>query len=470
MNIVNVSISRKLARQVLNTKYEDLPEEVIHQAKRVLLDALANVLGGRLSDASLISERAFSLLEGVHESTVIGSGMQLPCTHAAVTNGVALRYLDFMDTYAVPVSPTPSGTHPCENIPAILAIAEREHLSGKDVITAVVIAYELTARFCEAFAGLPLSVRGWHHSTFGQYIVPLVAGKLMALNEDQLVNAIGISGTHNMTLEIIDSPGEEYNMTKNIVYPFSSASGIQAALLAKEGFTGPERIIEGENGFIQSTVDRKCDLGKFEEKRDSYAIMNIIMKAYPVNILTAGVADCTLSLVTDNCIKPEEVSQIKVQVSAETESHTNDPVKRHPKNKESADHRTPYIVAMAIKDKEITPSQILPKWFADPLVNQLIDRVHMEANPEFINILQLASIVEIEMFSGIKYRQRVDFPKGTSINPIPDSELIEKFRSTVTSPVKQMDSHHIDQIVQRVFDLESAGNISSLMDLLHVQR
>lgn len=464
------SISRIMARRVLSTKYEDLPTEVIHQAKRVLLDAVTNCLGGCSSDASVMAERMLRKLGGVSESTIIGSGIKLPCAHTAIINGTMLRYLDFMDTYAVPASPAPSGAHPCENIPGILAVAESAGTPAKDVITAIVLAYDLTARFCAAFATLPLHIKGWHHSTFGQYISPFIAGKLLGLDENQLVNAVGISGAHNMTLEIIDAPGEEYNMTKNIVYPFASASGIQAALLAREGFTGPEKVIEGAHGFVQTTVDGKCDVMKLTEYRTGYAVMDIIMKAHPVNILTAGVVDCTLSLVKDNLIRPQDIKQIRVQVSEETEAHTNDPVKRHPKNKESADHSTPFIVAMAIIEKEFTPSQYSPKWYADSFVNDLIDKVKMQANPEFENYMLLAAIVEIEMISGAKYKQRVDFPKGTSANPITDAELIEKFRSTVSRPVALMDSNRVDAIVKTIFDLERLGNIGQFMDLLRINR
>jgi 2-methylcitrate dehydratase len=462
-----MGISHELATLVLDIKYDDLDESTRHQAKRVLLDGLANILGGCSSDAGRIVERTLKSLGGSPESTVIGSGIKLPCVNAAIINGTMLRYLDFMDTCAAMGPRGPQGAHPCENIPAILAVAEREHTNGRDAIAAIVAAYELTGRFCSAFARSPLAARGWHHSTFGQFIVPLVAGKLMGLDENQLVNAVGISGTHNATLEVVDSPGEEYNMTKNIVYPFAAASGIQAALLAKEGFTGPERVIEGEGGFAQSTVKRQCDLDKLRKNDGRPAIMDVIMKVHPVNILSGSVADCVLSLVQKNAIRAKDVVRVKVWVSAATEAHTNDPVKRHPKNKESADHSTPFIVAMAIIAKELTPSQYSPKYFADPLVNSLIDKVEMEADPEFKDQKFLGSKVEIELTSGAKFEERVDFPKGFITNPVSDDELIAKFRSITAQSGRQVDEQRIDQIVDAVFAFDELDDVGALMSLLN---
>ncbi len=463
---MSTSISRDLAKYVLNLRFQDLPKDVIHQAKRALLDTLACAIGGYLSESSQITLKVLTKLGDIEESTIIGCGKRVLCTHATVVNGVMVRYLDFMDTYGVPSPPVASGAHPCENIPSILAVGERNHVSGEEILTSIVAAYELTGRFCAAFAPVPLATKGWHHSTIGQYIVPLVVGKLMGLNVEQIVNAVGISGTHNVTLHIVDSSGEEYDMTKNIVYPFAAESGIVAAFLAQEGFTGPHRVIEGENSLVYSTVNRKCDLSKLTETSDAFRIMGIVMKAYVGDVTTQGLIDATLKLVIEHDIRPEDVKRVTAWVSTRCEEHTNDPVKRHPKNKESADHSSPYLIAMAITEREVGPSQFSPSRYNDPLVNQIIDKVHIEAFPEFDSFLLSAAIVEIETKRGANYQCRVDFPKGHPLNPLTDDELVYKFRSVATRPFKLMTARQIDKVVETVFNLDKLDDIGDLMQLL----
>jgi 2-methylcitrate dehydratase len=159
-----------------------------------------------------------------------------------------VRYLDYNDLYVVPAGKWYVGVHPSDSIPGILAVGERMNSSGKDVITAIVLSYELSARFCHGATNPPLSKLGWNADTRGVYTTPLVAGKLLGLAEEQLENAVGISGCHGMILGILDTAAEEYSMTKNIRYPFTAHGGILAALFAKGGFTGPTTVIEGTGG------------------------------------------------------------------------------------------------------------------------------------------------------------------------------------------------------------------------------
>jgi len=131
-------------------KFDDLPKEVVHEAKRAVLDALGCGIGGYPSKASKIIQSLSKELGGPKESTIIGSGARTSCLNAILANGVMVRYLDFNDTYFITEGIHVLGGHPSDLIPAVLALGEREKSKGQDVITAIVVGYELSARFIDA--------------------------------------------------------------------------------------------------------------------------------------------------------------------------------------------------------------------------------------------------------------------------------------------------------------------------------
>ena len=187
-----MTVARKLANHVKAFEYDHLPGEVVHQAKRILVDALGCCIGAFEADATKIVHEVIRDLDGPEESTVIGSGLKTSCLNAALVNGVMVRYLDYNDLYAVPAGKWYVGVHPSDAIPGILAVGERTNCSGKALIAAIVLSYELSARFCHSATNPPLSRLGWNEDSRGVYIMPLVAGKLLGLSEEQLENAVGI--------------------------------------------------------------------------------------------------------------------------------------------------------------------------------------------------------------------------------------------------------------------------------------
>ena len=130
-------------------------------------------------------------------STIIGSGKKTLPHYAALANGVMLRYWDFNDSYHFPMGKMLSGSHPSEIIPTCLAVGEGEQIDGKELLTSIVLGYELSGRFIRAIRRLPLENRGWNFDSRGAFITPLVAGRLMKLSREQMENAFGtVSYTH----------------------------------------------------------------------------------------------------------------------------------------------------------------------------------------------------------------------------------------------------------------------------------
>lgn len=459
-----MTIAGELARYAAGLKFEDLPAEVVHQAKRSVLDTFGCAIAAFPSDASQILQSLAQDLGGKRESTIIGSGIKTTCLNALLANGAMVRYFDLNDTYAVAVRTFLTGCHPSEVIPTAVALAERQHLTGRDVITAIVVGYQLMVRFTDAVTSAntaepTLGAKGWMSDSIGAFVMPLVAGKLLGLSETQMENAMGISGSLNMIMGILDSPGEEFTMTKNLRLPHTAYGGTKAALMAQKGFTGPVRVIEGKKGFIEAVTRGDFNLTRLTEPRAHFSIMDMYYKPIAADANTHGHVSATLQLVKEHDIKPEDVAEVSVWASSRCVEHTGDPVKRYPKNQETANHSSYYLTAVAITDRAVGPEQYTPQKLEDPRIRELIGKVTFTADPS-LDSFRRAGISEIRTRQGATFRARVEYPKGDPSNPMSDEELQGKFRSLVAS---YMNERQIRRAIKAVYDLDKTDNIDEVM-------
>ena len=458
-----MSVARELAKYVASLTFQDLPADVIHQTKRVVLDTLGCAIGGYDSEATRAIQELIKELGHPGEATVFGSGSRTSCLNAAFANGAMVRYLDYNDTAFIIQGDTyRTGYHPSEVIPPILALGERQHLSGKDVVTPIVLGYDLSLAFLEGVVGPGMEKRGWNGDTRGAFIIPLVAGKILGLNETQMENAVGISGSCHAVLGILDTPAEEYTMTKNIRFPTMASGGIWAAMLAQKGFTGPTTIIEGHDGFVEAIMNGEYDATKLANISRKFAIRETCIKSIIADFSSHGHLTATLNLVKENDIKPEDVAEVRITTSKRCAEHTGDPVKKYPKNKETADHSSYYLTAIAIIDRQIGPSQFIPEKFQNPKVRELIDKVILKGDPD-LDKARPAGISEIVTKQGKKYQCRVDYPRGHARNPMTDEEIVEKFKSMAS---RYMSDKQIDQIVGVVFSLDKLEDVGMLNRLI----
>lgn len=464
--VIHMGVARELAKQVVDFHFQDLPQDVIHQTKRVFLDTLGCAIGGYHSEASRIIQELIRDLDHLTEATVFGSGFKTSCFNAAFANGAMVRYLDYNDTaFILQGEVYRTGYHPSEVIPPILALGERHHLSGKDVITAIVLGYNLSLSFLEGVTGPGMEKRGWNGDTRGAYIMPLIAGKMLGLNEAQMENALGISGSCHAILGILDTPAEEYTMTKNIRFPTMAYAGIWAALLAQKGFTGPTTILEGHDGFVQVIMNGEYDLSKLTNLKGKFAIRDTCIKSIIADFSSHGHLTATLTLVKEHDIKPEDVAEVRITTSKRCAEHTGDPVKKYPKNKETADHSFYYLTAVAIIDRQIGPDQFTPEKYQDPRVLALIDKVILRGDPD-LDKVRPAGISEIVTKQGKTYQFRVNYPRGHARNPMTDEEIIEKFKSMAS---KYMKAEQIREVIDTVFALDWLDDIGKLNRLLVFQ-
>ncbi len=466
-----MTVAHELARYALEMNYNSLPEEVVLKVKQQILDSLGCSIGGYSSPASLMVQEVVDDLGCRGESTIIGSGKKTSCVHATLVNGVMLRYLDYMDTFVmeIPGGVPPgnhSGGHQCEVIPGALAVAEKQHSNGKDFIAAVVAGYEIGCRFALGEKNKNMEQRGWNVDTRAGMVMPLVAGKLLGLTAEQMENAVGISGSQSPVLGILDAPGEEYTMAKNLRFPIPASEGIMAALMAGKGFTGPRRMFEGNRGLLQQLFQREYDVDKLVGGGKEFNILKVQVKPYCADNETQGHITATIDLVKEHNIKPEDIARIRLWVPSRSLEHTGDPAKKYPTNKETADHSSYYLTAIGIIDKVVGPGQFTKEKLEDPMVRQLIDRVTIAVDPSLEHTV-VGGRAEITIAGGAVYTRQVDYFKGHYKNPMKDEELQEKFRGMASA---YFDDETVRGLIGTIYDLEKLNDVGRLMARLTFPR
>jgi 2-methylcitrate dehydratase len=450
------SIANKFARYGLSLNYELLPQDVVHEAKRCVLDALACALGAYEAPGRLICEDVAKELGGVTEATVFGSGLRTSALNATLVNSFMVRFLDYNDMGG--------GGHNSDSIPAILAVYEREKAGGRDFITSVVISYELGARVLEAFTGKQLSERGWDRDFRAGLTMPPAFGKAMGLNEDQIANAIGSSLCGNFLVLILDTHGEEFVMRKNLRFGWGAYAAILYCMLAKKGFTGPVRIVEGENGWRQVIAQGDMDLERLVDF-NGWRIMNVRHKYLCATSTLHGQIYATLAIVKEQDLKPDDIAAVRIKVNAQQERENRASLIKYPRSAEGADHSPFYANAIAIKERAFGPDSIKPENFTDPVVLDLIEKTTVEADPSLPERAGrgAAAISEILTKDGRRFQKRVDIPHGFRDDSLTDKELEEKFAEIAT---KHMSGKQIKQIFNTVWNVEKLDDVGKLMQLM----
>ena len=453
------TISRIWAEFAAGLKFENISDEAIHCAKRFLLDSIGCAIGGSHHEDINIMRETLDALGGTPQATIYGETKKTDIVSATLINSLMVRVMDYNDIYWVQ-----DPSHPSDLIPIATSVGEIERKSGKDILAAIVLAYELEMRLCE-FAVPGIRERGWHHATLTQLASPVVASYLMGSTIEQTLNAIGINGAHNATLGAVAAG--KLTMMKNTVDPMASSTGVFAALLAKRGYAGTEPIFEGKEGICQQ-LGEGYDMGKLTDGLgDLWRITSCAFKAFPTEALTHSPITATLALVKEHDIKPQDVESVTVKTIARAADILADETKYHPDSKETADHSLPYVVSAAILDRKITPLQFTPEKISDPTLRGLLPKIKVVADPELEKIFpeKKPTIVEITTTGGRTASQAVDYPKGDPRNTMTDEELTEKF-DTLTDdayPPEQKEA-----VKKMIWELVAANGVDGLLEKMAI--
>ena len=457
MPIAKETLTAKMSRWAAGLEYKHLSQDAVYQAKRFLLDSVGCAVGGYQQHDVKIALEVLYEVAGRGPATVIGTGNKIDVVSACLANALMIRCMDYNDFYW---KQDPS--HPSDIIPAALACCERAKSDGKELLVGLVLGHEFEMRFCEAaFPGI--RERGWHHATLTAFVSPIVAGRALHLDWEQIQHAIGISASRHVTLGAVTAG--KLTMMKNTVDPMATQSGVLAALMAEKGHTGPEHVVDGKEGLTHCFgPEWKLEL-LTDGLGESWRITQCGMKAFPTEALTHTPISATLDLVKQNDLKPDQVQKVQIRSLARAADILSDPSKYDPRSKETADHSLPYVIAAALVDRQVTPAQFTMEKIMDPAIRAQLKKIEVVADPEIEKVFPALQrvIVNITTKDGRTFTRQLDYPKGDPRNPLTDTEIEEKF-AALAEGVLSMRAQH--KLKDAIWNLEKIGSVSKLMGMM----
>jgi 2-methylcitrate dehydratase len=396
-------------------------------------------------------------------ATIWGTRHRTTPELAAFANGTFVRYLDCNDTY---LSKEPA--HPSDNIPACLAVAESLHVHGRQFIQAIVLAYEVQCRLCDAAALRP---RGWDHVTYGALSTAVATAKLLKLSQNRIVHAINLGGITAGALR--QTRVGEVSLWKACAFANASRHGIFAANAAREGMTGPPAMFEGEKGFMKviSGSFSLPDLGG--RNGVSYKILDTYIKPHPVeyhaqSAVEAAFAIRQLIMAEYGEFPVHHFESIKVgSCDVAIEIIGRDPEKWHPKTRETADHSLPFCVAVALVDGKISPQSFSRSRLNDTVLVDLMQKIGVEEVKDFSERYPEAipAKVDIHMIDGKTFTAQIDHPRGHPRRPLSDHDLEKKFYELTSRNITRKDQA---KLIQTVWELDHLKDVKALVAAMPV--
>jgi 2-methylcitrate dehydratase len=326
-----------------------------------------------------------------------------------------------------------------------------------------VIAYELEMRWCHA-ADPGVREVGWHHATLTQFVSPLVAGRLYDLDLDQLVAAVGISGSSHFTLGGVVA-GHLTNM-KNTADPLAAQAGVLAALMAREGYEGPVEVIEGKEGLIEVLSNVQWREQELTKKLGSdFLITSCSYKAFPTEALTHQPISATLSVCRERGITYDEVAELLVETTTRGADILSDPSKYIPETKETADHSLPYVIAVAVVDGNVLPESFSDEKLRDPRIREVLPKIKVVADPEIDDLFPKVkrARVTITTADGESHTAQTDIAKGDPADPMSDEDIAAKFRANSTNVLS---AARIEEVIDATWHFDTLTNVRKYLELL----
>jgi 2-methylcitrate dehydratase PrpD len=447
-----MNATQRLASFAVDLDYRQIPGEVIERSKACILDTLAVSLYGSTKPWSR-TVSAFVRDSGARgSSTILGENFSAPPAQAALANGVMAHAFE-LDNVRQPGA----GVHPGATafLPAF-AVAEEKKANGKSLLTAFVAACEVMSRIGVA-AGNSLEHRGFHAPGLtGTFGAAVGAGRLLALNQPKMVNALGIAGSYSGGL-IEFSRCREGAMIKRLHLGKAGEGGVTAALLASRGFAGPESILEGKFGFCQTFSDAPKLAYLTRGLGREFETMNIGIKRCACHINAHAPIEALQALRAEAGFRPEEVREIVVAGIEKLVTHH---AIYQPRDLMMAQYSVPFCLALSLYDDPTDPESFNDGKLKDKKILAMMRKVRLKVDREIEQKgWDRAARVSVVLANKQRLSRLVIHFKGTPRNPMSQLEVQDKARKLTRAILSD---GQLGRLIETVDSLEKIKDVSSI--------
>ncbi len=454
-------VSSQLAEFTAALRFEDIPRDVVEQAKRHLLDCLGIALASSGFDFAQRTANALLGLAGEGPHPVIGYAMRLPLRDAVMLNGTLIHGLDFDDTHSDAVVHGSASA-----VPTALGMARQHGASGREALAAYILGIEASSRIGAAAQGA-FHQLGFHPTGMvGAFGASLTAGRLAGATAAQMAAAQGIILSMAAgSLEFL----EDGSWTKRIHPGWAGVCGITATALARSGFKAPPAAYEGRFGLFRTYLGGKApaDLEArcTERLGELWEMRNVALKPYPCCHFNHAIADATLALRRKYDLRPEMIRSMTALLSPGQYKIVCQPeeTKKAPVNSYDAQFSIHYTMAASILHGRFTLDELDEQAIRDPRVLELCARAGYAEDPHSRFPRYYSGEVVIETIDGRTLRHREEFNRGSDGNPLSAADVEKKFRdnaSRVFSPSR------VQQVLDLAMALDTAADVIALTDAL----
>ena len=452
-----------LAGNAVAMKYQSIPADAVVATKKGILDTMATALAG--SKALGINQLVELIKEwgGKDESTIISYGGKVPALHAAQVNASMAHALDYDDTHE------PGRIHPSVVVvPTALAMAERRSgVDGKEFITAVAIGVDLACRMGQAtkLADPKQLQGGWHFTPlYGYFSAAVTAGRILGLDEERMLNAIGIAYHQAAGNVQCVSDGA---LTKRMGPGFAARGGIMAALMAEKGITGSKNSLEAPERGLYNLYHAGCKSNELtEELGKRFEGINVSLKPYPCCRLNHQYINMALELLQDNDIKPDEIEQIIATVAQQTQDVCFPlEVKRNPRNIVDCQFSLPWTVACAAVRGRVRLEDFTEESVRDKSVGEVARKV-VPVVDESLPDPHTPGVLTIKTSRG-EFSKKGGAILGSPQNPLSSEFIIGKFQECAASGFTPLPEETVGEVINMLTDLEKVEDVCQIMRLLN---
>jgi 2-methylcitrate dehydratase PrpD len=439
-----------LAEFAATLEYDKIPERVRACCKNLLLDALACALAGHQGEETYQVAGLASALAHSMESSVIG-GDRLSLAGATLLNGYLITAVTMCDIY----HPTVTHITP-EVVPPALAIAERDSLSGRDLLVALAAGCETTTRVGMGLDYPAFRARGFHGpGVIGPFGAAAAVGRLLGFTPETMAAAFGLAGSQAAgTFAAWGTPTVKFHQCRGAL------SGLMAALLAQQGFVANRQFLTAQDGGLYTSYSNGGrPQAVTEGLGDRWELERIGLRLWPSGSSIQGLITAMFELVEKHAVRPDQVKTLRISLAKTTfEMHGNFP--RYI-GKFQALLSSHYVAAVILQDRELSLAQFEPARYGDPgLARFAAEQVEVRPDPALVGT---QAIVEAETVDGPSGTVRCDHAKGTPENPLSRANIEHKFRLYAKA---RLSESRIEEALALIGRLEEMASTRRLMELL----